>query len=164
MKAFTSSDIDNLNKLKTKNDSMTDFLKNKRDEWNDRIDEVFKSIAYRNISASDIEKVIDAQSLSLSYQQIISDEVSFFMNKLSESMAEEKIVSQEKFIFYSTGFGMKTNVSEKKILIDAVVSENVRHKELIETHIDFLRDSSKNLQSFNFSVKNIISLMDFLGK
>lgn len=164
MNTFTQGDLTNLEKQRNSNETMTEFLKNKRAEWNKKTEEVFKSIENKNINQKDFKKVIDSQSLALSYQQMMNDEIAFFMNKLSKSMTNVKMITQEKFIFYSTGFGMKTNVSEKKILIDAVVSENNRAVELIETHIDYLRDSVKNLQTFNYSVKNIVSLMDFLGK
>jgi hypothetical protein len=34
---------------------------------------------------------------------------------------------------------------------------------LIENHIEFLRNSSKNLESLGYTIKNIIELMNYLG-
>jgi hypothetical protein len=59
---------------------------------------------------------------------------------------------------------VKTNTGEKVILIEGHISENERTIELIDSYIDFLRDTSKNLESFGFSIKNRIELMNYLGK
>jgi hypothetical protein len=164
MNPFKQADIKLIEEKKNSNQSMTEFLKGKRDDWNNRVDDLFQAINYDNITATDFRKVVDSQALALSYQQMLNDETSFFMTKLTENSSQLKMAYQEKFLFYSTGFGLKTNTSEKKILIDAHVSEHQRAVELIETHIDYLRETNKILQSFNYSVKNIISLLDYLGK
>ena len=164
MKVFTSTDLEQMKAKRESNNRLEEFLKGKRDEWNGNVDLVFATIKHNNLNASEFTKVIDSQAMALSYIQHLNDESSFFLNKMSKSSTSVKLAKQEKFLFYSTGFGIKTNLGEKKILIDAHVAENDREIELIETHIDYLRETVKNLQTFNFSVKNIISLMDFLGK
>jgi len=164
MKVFTSTDLEIIKNKKESNDRLEEFLKGKRDEWNSKADVVFETIKHNNLNSSEFKKVIDSQSLALSYIQHLNDESSFFLNKMSKNATNVKLARQEKFLFYSTGFGIKTNMGEKKILIDAHIAEDDREMELIETHIDFLRETVKNLQTFNYSVKNIVSLMDFLGK
>lgn len=163
-KLYSKEEIERIKKKRSKNDKMEDFLKSKRDDWNEKIEEVFDTIKHRNMNAKEYAKVIDAQSLALSYIQKINEESSFFLNKMSKESVSLKESKQDKFIFYSTGFGLKTNLGEKKILIDGNVAEDERSKEILETHIDFLRESVKNLQSFNYSIKNLVSLMDYLGE
>ena len=68
------------------------------------------------------------------------------------------------FIFGETGFGIKTNLGEKGILIDGHLAENDRCIELIESYIEFLRDTVRNLESLGFSIKNMIELMNYLGR
>lgn len=164
MKVFTDADIENIKSKKESNNRLEEFLKGKRDEWNKKVDDVFTTIKHHNLNAEQFKKVIDSQSIALSYIQHLNDESSFFLNKMSKNATGVKLARQEKFLFYSTGFGIKTNLGEKKILIDAHIAEDDREIELIETHIDFIRETVKNLQTFNYSVKNIISLLDFLGK
>ncbi|CAG7580438.1 MAG: hypothetical protein SLAVMIC_00415 [uncultured marine phage] len=164
MKVFTATDLEQIKKKKESNNRMEDFLKSKREDWNSKVDVVFDTIKHQNLNAEEFKKVIDSQATALSYIQHLNDESSFFLNKMSKNSTSVKLARQEKFLFYSTGFGIKTNLGEKKILIDAHIAEEDREIELIETHIDFLRETVKNLQTFNFSVKNIVSLMDFLGK
>lgn len=55
-------------------------------------------------------------------------------------------------------------MGEKAILIDAHIAENDRCIELIESYITFLRDSVKNLEAFGYSIKNMIELMNYLGR
>jgi hypothetical protein len=50
---------------------------------------------------------------------------------------KNKKIRQDKFVFYATGFGLKTNTGEKSILIDAHLAENDRNILLIENHIEF---------------------------
>lgn len=164
MKVFTSTDLEQIKSKRESNNRMEEFLKGKRDEWNKNVDSIFTTIKHHNLNAEEFSKIIDSQAMALSYIQQLNDQSSFFLNKMSKNSTSLKLARQEKFLFYSTGFGIKTNLGEKKILIDAHIAENDRELELIETHIDFLRETVKNLQTFNFSVKNIISLMDFLGK
>ena len=55
-------------------------------------------------------------------------------------------------------------MGEKGILIDGHLAENERTMELIESHIQFLRDTVKNLESLGFAIKNMVELMNYLGK
>ena len=107
---------------------------------------------------------MDVQSLALTYRQLINEQISFFLNKRSKEEVKIKKLKQDKFVFYATGFGLKTNLGEKGLLIDAHISENDRNIQLIENYIEFLRSSSKNLESLGYTIKNIIDLMNYLGK
>ena len=42
MNTFTQGDLTNLEKQRNSNETMTEFLKNKRTEWNKRTEEVLK--------------------------------------------------------------------------------------------------------------------------
>jgi hypothetical protein len=44
------------------------------------------------------------------------------------------------------------------------LAENDRCIELIESYIEFLRDTVRNLESLGFSIKNMIELMNYLGR
>jgi len=164
MKVFTATDLEQIKSKKESNDRLEEFLKGKRDEWNLKVDVIFMTIQHQNMNSEEFKKVIDSQAIALSYIQHLNDQSAFFLNKMSKNTTTVKLARQEKFLFYSTGFGIKTNLGEKKILIDAHIAEEDRGLELIEIHIDFLRESVKNLQTFNFSVKNIINLLEYLGK
>ena len=67
-------------------------------------------------------------------------------------------------MFYALGVGLKTSLGEKNTLIDAHIAENDRNIQLIENYIEFLRSTSKNLEGFSYTIKNIIELMNYLGR
>ena len=95
---------------------------------------------------------------------ILNEQINFFLNKRSKETTKIKRLRQDKFVFYATGFGIKTNLGEKGILIDGHLAENDRSLEIIESHIQFMRDTVKNLESLGFAVKNMIELMNYLGR
>ena len=110
------------------------------------------------------KKILEAQSLALSYRQMINENINFFLNKRSKESTKIKKIRQDKFVFYAIGFQVKTNTGEKAILIDAHLAENDRCIELIESYITFLRDTVKNLEAFGFTIKNMIELLNYLGR
>lgn len=158
---YSKEELDFISKLKDSNDKMEDFLNIKRSEWNNNINPLF-DILKENFTQESYKKIIEAQSYALSYRQMINEEISFFLNKRSKEEVKLKRAKQEKFIFYATGFGLKTSLGEKTILIDGSVSELERTTQLIDVHVDFLRNSSKSLDNLGYSIKNIIELMGYL--
>jgi hypothetical protein len=107
---------------------------------------------------------MDVQSTCLTYRQVLTEQISHFLDKRSRQDVKLKKVRQDKFIWYATSFGVKTKMGEKTLLIDAHVSEEQRNIELIENYIEFLRQSNKNLESLQFTIKNIIDLFNYLGR
>ena len=164
MTMFTPEEIDRINKTKETNDKLEEFFLEKRKEQNSNIEPLFKTLAVDLTNPSNLKKVIETQSLALTYRQVINEQISYFLNRRSREMTKVKKLKQDKFLFYATGFGVKTNLGEKSILIDGHLAENERNIEIIDTYIDFLRDTTKNLETLQYSVKNMIELMNYLGK
>ena len=163
MNLYNQEELDRIAKIKETNDKLEDFFNGKREEWNKNINPLFDTLK-GSFTLELSSKIIEVQSLALSYRQIISEQISFFLNKRSKEEVKIKKLKQDKFVFYATGFGLKTNLGEKALLIDAHISENDRNIQLIENYIEFLRSCSKNLESLGYTIKNIIELMNYLGK
>ena len=164
MNVFTPEEIDRINKLKETNDKLEEFFQAKRKEWNVNVEPLFKVISVDLSNPSNAKEITNAQAYALSYRQNINEQINYFLNRRSREMTKIKQLKQDKFIFYATGFGIKTNLGEKSILIDGHLAESDRNVELIESYIEFLRDTIKNLESFQYSVKNMIELMNYLGR
>ena len=164
MNPYNQEEIDRINKSKETNDKLEEFFNDKRLEWNKNVEPLFKIIRVDLTNPSSAKEIMEAQSLALSYRQGISEQINFFLNKRSKETTKIKKLRQDKFIFYATGFGIKTNLGEKGILIDGHLAENDRSLELIESYIEFLRETTKNLESLSYSVKNMIELMNYLGR
>lgn len=164
MNPYNQDEIERIAKSKETNDKLEEFFNDKRAEWNKNVEPLFKVIRVDLTNPSSAKEIMEAQSSALSYRQLINEQVNFFLNKRSKETTKIKKLRQDKFIFYATGFGVKTNLGEKGILIDGHLAENDRSLELIESYIEFLRDTVRNLESLGFSIKNMIELMNYLGR
>ncbi len=164
MNVYNQEEINRIEKARETNDRLEDFFKDKRTKWHDDILPLFKVLALELDNPSNAKKLLESQAYSLTFRQNINDEISLFLTKRSKETTKIKKLRQDKFIFYATGFGIKTNLGEKGILIDGHLSENDRAVELIESYIEFLRDTVRNLESFGYSIKNMIELMNYLGR
>jgi hypothetical protein len=164
MNLFSGEEIERIQKSKETNDKLEDFFNDKRSEWNSNIDPLFKSLSLDLSVPSNSRNILDMQANALSYRQLLNEQINFFLNKRSRETTKIKKLRQDKFVFYATGFGIKTNMGEKSILIDGHLAENDRTIELIESYISYMRDTVKNLESLGFAIKNMIELMNYLGK
>lgn len=163
MNLYTPEEIERINKIKETNDKLEEFFNDKRSEWNKNVEPLFKVLSVDLSNPNNFKEIIDAQSTALSFKQMIHENINYFLNRRSRETTKIKKLRQDKFIFYATSFGVKTNMGEKTILIDAHIAENDRTIELIESYITFLRDTVKNLESFGFTIKNMTELLGYLG-
>lgn len=161
MQVFNKEELENLSKIEEANNRMEEFFLDKRSKWNDNINPLFK-IMKENFTPESTQKIIDIQSSALSFRQALNEEISLFLNKRAKEDVKLKKIKQDKFLFYATGFGLKTNMGEKSILIDAHTAQIERSIQLIDTHIEFLRASSKNLESLGYAIKTVIELFNYL--
>jgi threonine synthase len=164
MNPFTPEEIERIKKVKETNDKLEEFFNDKRSDWNKNIEPLFQTLKVDLSNPSNSRQLLDAQAIALTFRQQINEQINFFLNKRSKESTKVKKLKQDKFIFYATGFGIKTNLGEKGILIDGHLAENERSIELIESYIEFLRDTVRNLETFGFSIKNMIELMNYLGR
>lgn len=162
MTLYTQDEVDRIDKMKKINESLEKLFDEKRDKWTKNLEPLFETLK-KEFTLNNAPKIIDIQSLALSYRQVLNEEISLFMNKRSKESVKVKKIKQDKFIFYATGFGLKTNMGEKAVLIDAHIAEYSRNIEMIDTHIEFLRNCIKNLETLGFTIKNIIELHNYLS-
>ncbi len=163
MNVYSQEEIDRIARIRDTNDKLEDFFKSKRQEWKDLIEPLFLVLKIE-LNSQTSRQIMDVQSTCLTYRQALTEQISHFLDKRTRQDVKLKKVRQDKFIWYATSFGVKTNMGEKTLLIDAHVSEEQRNIELIENYIEFLRQSNKNLESLQFTIKNIIDLFNYLGR
>lgn len=164
MNLYNQEELDRIQKTKDTNDRLEELFNDKRAEWNKQVEPLFKALTTDLSNPSNSKYILEAQSTALSFRQQINENINFFLNKRSKETTKIKRLRQDKFVFYAIGFQVKTNMGEKTILIDAHIAENDRCIELIESYITFLRDTVKNLEAFGYSIKNMIELMNYLGR
>jgi hypothetical protein len=164
MNLYNQEELERIQKTKDTNDRLEELFNDKRAEWNKQVEPLFKALTTDLSNPSNSKYILEAQSTALSFRQQINENINFFLNKRSKETTKIKKLRQDKFVFYAIGFQVKTNMGEKTILIDAHIAENDRCIELIESYITFLRDTVKNLEAFGYSIKNMIELMNYLGR
>lgn len=164
MNLYNQEEIERINKARETNDKLEDFFAGKRSEWDKNIEPLFKTLSLDLSNPVSSKSILEAQGLALSYRQMINEQINLFLNKRSKEMTKIKKLKQDKFVFYAVGFGIKTNMGEKSLLIDGHLAENDRTVEIIEAHVTYLRESVKNLESLGYAIKNMIELMNYLGK
>jgi len=163
MNIYTKEEIEKIEKLKETNDKLEDFFTQKRNDWKIKIEPLFETIKV-GLTKETSSKIIDTQSYCLIFRQSINEQISNFLDRRSKQDVKLKRIKQDKFIWYATSFGVKTNMGEKTMLIEAHVAEEQRNIELIENYIEFLRQTNKNLESLQFTIKNIIELFNYIGR
>lgn len=117
----------------------------------------------RRIKEDDIKKIIDIQAEAISHRQIVIDEIRTYSVKIHKLVQKIKVLTKQRFEFYATSYQVKTSGSEKLKLIDADLSEYQSFINELDEHVNFLRDTSKNLEAINYSVKARIELANILG-
>jgi hypothetical protein len=163
MNIYTKEEIEKIEKLKETNDKLEDFFTQKRNDWKIKIEPLFETIKV-GLTKETSSKIIDTQSYCLIFRQSINEQISNFLDRRSKQDVKLKRIKQDRFIWYATSFGVKTNMGEKTMLIEAHVAEEQRNIELIENYIEFLRQTNKNLESLQFTIKNIIELFNYIGR
>ena len=145
--------------IKEKNSSQ--LLKNKMSESTKQWTSIVDNLSFR--IKGDIKDVIEVQAEAISYRQHVVEEIKTYSVKIYKLVQKMKVLTKQRFEYYATGYQVKTSSAEKIKLIDADLSE---HQELInelDAHVDFLRETSKNIDNVNYGIKNAIELTNFFG-
>lgn len=111
----------------------------------------------------DIKYAVDVQAEAISQRQNVVDEVKTYSVYIYKLMQKMKILTKARFEFYATSYQVKTSGTEKLRLIESDLSEYQLFIDELDEHVIFLRETSKNLESINFGVKNKIELANILG-
>jgi hypothetical protein len=117
----------------------------------------------RRISTDDLKSIVNVQAEAISHRQIAVDEIKVYSVKIHKLVQKMKVLTKARFEFYATSYQVKTSGTEKLRLIDADLSEHQCFINELDEHVNFLRDTSKNLESINYSVKARIELANILG-
>jgi hypothetical protein len=164
MNLYSKEESEKIEKRREANEKMEDFFSKKREDLLKEINPLISSLSLDMSLSENPKKLLDSQAIALSLRLQINEQVNYFLNKRTKESIILKKLKQEKFIFYATSFGVKTNMGEKVILIEAHLGEYERAVLMIESHIDFLRETVKSLESFGYSIKNMIELYSLLSR
>jgi len=123
---------------------------------------IVKNLTSR-ISSDDLKSIVNVQAEAISHRQNVVDEIKVYSVKIHKLVQKMKVLTKARFEFYATSYQVKTSGTEKLRLIEADLSEHQCFINELDEHVNFLRDTSKNLESINYSVKARIELANILG-
>lgn len=148
---------DNTN-VSDKNQKLEAFYTQKRESWTKCLMPLFNQL-------KDVpQAVYEMQAEALSYRHSLNEEIAYFLQKLTSETSQMKQAKRDRFVYYATGFSLKTNTGEKSVLVDGDLAEIDRTIELMQLHIDFLRDCVKTVDNLQYAVRNRVMLMEYLVK
>ncbi len=148
------------------NDAIEEILKNDRKKWNDIITELLSDTNSNNYVRLNISKAHDAQINAISYKQDLNDNITIMRQKSQKAMSKATVLKADKALIYKTGeTNFKTGtIAETAIYLDAYLSEVDREIELYTIHMDFLKDTRKNIENMLYNHATYATFLQVYGR
>jgi hypothetical protein len=144
-------------KVEEANKKLEDYFEIERKKWQDMLDPL-----YAILSTKDPRSAVELQADTLSLRQKLQEDITIYMNRLAREMSKFRKSKADRFEYYMTGYGIKTASSEKTVMVERDLAEKKRNVELLESHIEFLRECRYNCDQIQYSVKNLVGLLAYM--
>lgn len=146
IKQIDTTQVDNINV------QLEEKLKSERKEWNEKLENLIRSIGYNN-------KLSEAQVYQLSYRQIIIEQIASYKVLLEKK--QENLDSQlcSRFRDYTLLYDIKLSSSEKNQFSQSDLKSYKLQVKLIETQIQYFQECIKTLDNLGFAIKNRITIV-----
>jgi len=126
------------------------YLGNHRSEWTSKIRELAK--AFKNV-----DDLNDAMVTIPSYRQIIIEQIAQLNIKIKEQERKLSKTYKESFIKYYE-YDYKLTDKQRESFLKADMSDESMILSLLETQMDFMRESVKTLDNMSWAVRNKLQL------
>jgi hypothetical protein len=134
-------------------DKLTSKLKEGENYWNSTINSLTQKL---NCSVKD---VVPLQAETISLRQQLTEQIKTISYELYKMMPRIKAFRKQRFEYYAGAQSpYATNSSERTKLVEWDLALFDLKKDILDIHIEFLRESLKNMDNINFAIKNKISL------
>lgn len=133
-------------------DKLISILKESESFWSKTIEDLT-----RNLSCS-AKDVVSLQANVISSRQQLTEQIKVMSYKLYKLLPEIKINRKKLFEYYEEKCPYKTNSTQKTQLIEWDMAKLDLKKDIYDAHIEFLKESLKNIDNINFAIKNKIIL------
>jgi hypothetical protein len=128
------------------------YLNDQRQEWTQKIRELAKCFKY-------VDKLHDAMVEIPSYRQILIEQIAQLNIKIKQQQVRSAKAYKTKFVSYYE-YDYKLTDKQKESFIKADMSEDGMVLNLLETQMDFMRESVKTLDNMSWAVRNKLQLND----
>jgi hypothetical protein len=127
---------------------------------NDREDINSKIISYINDS-KDISNCSNVMVLLLSERQILIEYISNINANIVEIDTLLKVKRKDRYIYYMQDYDLRLDKSQRETFIDSDLIDDIRLKDILFNHVNFLKESVATLDKLFFSIKWKLSLKEF---
>ena len=121
--------------------------------WNNSIN----SIANR--LTKPVKEMVDLQAEVISIRQILTEQIKSMSYNLFKFRQKVKVFEKERLEFYILQYPGKTNFGEKAKLIEGDLAAYQYRIDIFDIHVNFLRETVKNVDQISYAVKNKITLL-----
>lgn len=147
-----NKDIIEQENIDQKNEDLKKSLEESEKYWSKTVSDLASKLTCT------ANEVIQLQAEVISLRQVLVEEIKNVSYQIFKFLPKIKIFKKERFEYYSLDYKLKTTGSEKIRLIEADLSVYEYRVNILDNHIEFLRETLKNMDNINFAIKNKITL------
>ena len=147
-----------MDKLEETNNKIDVNFEKERLTWKNELMPLYEIL--RNL---DKTAMADLQASTLSLRHRIQDKITYYMSQLSKNLPKHKSAVGDRFEYYLTGFGIKVGSEDKKRFVERDMAQRKRSIELLENHIEFLRECRYSCDQIQYAVKNVVGIAQYLA-
>lgn len=136
--------------------SIAEEFEEERKKWKDKVIEMANKV-------NKLDQVAALQVDLYSSRQIIIERISKLYQYLSIYNSAYKSKKKELFIKYTVDSDIKLGQGEKIIMVEGDLADLQKKLNLIEHHIDYYKETVKNLDSMLYGVRNKLQIEQFLS-
>jgi hypothetical protein len=145
----------NENSKTDKLETLIDFYFSERKIWEDKLKPLFEKVR------GNAYTLIILQSDFLTIRQDVLEEINVSLTELAKYNIQLKKKSAERMKHWAHGSGLKYTAKEYITLIEGDMTDLLAEKELLESHVEFLRDCKVNCDQIGYSIKNRVELLNY---
>ena len=137
-----------------KNDSIHKKFAGERDDWTTRI----TGLTERLKSIFDVAELLTDL---YSQRQIAGDyihELVALSSKLNRIYRERK---RERFLHYTQNYDLRLDKDPKMLFIEVDLADIVERREILQNHLDFMRETLRSIDTICYGVKHRIALEEY---
>lgn len=144
-------------KIFSANEKVQDLLETHRQKWSGEIHPLFEAL-----KTGDVKEFNDIQAKALSLRQRLTEEITNYLSKISKDRTKLNKCSADRTEYYMHGFGMKTTDRQQREMIDRDLAQTKRSMEMLELHVEFLKETRLACDHIGYAVKNRLGFMNYL--
>lgn len=139
-----------MSEVKNRVVELDQYLATQRAEWTEKIRELAK--CFKNVG-----DLNEALVTIPSYRQILVEQLASMNIKIKQQERKIAKIYKDSFIKYYE-YDYKLTDKQKESFLKADMSDDSMALSLLETHVDFMRESVKTLDNMGWAVRNKLQL------